>query len=571
MASLGVFLGSAAKPVRSLLLASVLVVGLAGGSSLAVTGSQHAVAATARVTMGGTLVIDNESGALWTGNFNPFSPATNWTSIGIIYEPLLYINPITGKVTPMLASGYQWGAGNKTLTFTIRSGVKWSDGKPFSAADVVFTFNLMKKFPAADLQAVWSVVKSVTQQGSNQVVFNFAQPAVPYFYNIADLVGIAAQHVWASVKDPTTYNDSNPVGTGPFMLAPSSPQTITYVRNPHYWQPGKPYLDKVLYPAFTSNPPANLLLAEGKADWGGQFIPSIDAYYMSKDRANNHYWFPPEDNVSLYINQTVAGLNNKLVRQAMAYAIDRGRVSRIGEYGYEPAANQTGVILPTFSKWYDSSAASQYNYTYNPAKAEALLKQAGATKNSSGIYVLNGKPLSFSVINNGGNTDWVSSLEIIAAELKQVGIDVSIDNLSQTDYNNRSYIGQYDLLYDTPPATTSPNPYYELQQDLCSCTSAPIGKAASSNFERWNDPATDALLKQFDATTDTATEHAIIDKLQAIMLANVPIIPVTEGVAWYQYSTKKFAGWPTPQNPYASPAPYNWPDWEIVLQNLHLK
>jgi peptide/nickel transport system substrate-binding protein len=394
---------------------------------------------------------------------------------------------------------------------------------------------------------------------------------VPYFYNIADLVGIVAQHVWAGVKDPATYSDSNPVGTGPFLLGQSSPQTITYVRNPHYWVPGKPYLDKVLYPAFTSNPAANVYLAEGKADWGGQFIPSIEAYYISKDKANNHYWFPPSDNVSLYINQTVAGLNNKLVRQAMAYAIDRDRVSRIGEYGYEPPANQTGVILPTFAGWFDKAAAARYGYTFNPQKAEALLKQAGAKKNSSGIYVLNGKRLSFSAINIGGNTDWVSALQIISAEMKQVGIEVNVQNLSQTDYNNRAYNGQFDLLYDTPPAQTSPSPYYELRQALCSCNTAAIGKVASSNFERWKDPATDALLKQFDATADTATQHAIVNKLQAIMLQNVPIIPVTEGVAWYQYSTKKFAGWPTQQNPYASPAPYNWPDWEVVLQNLHLK
>jgi peptide/nickel transport system substrate-binding protein len=571
VASLSGFFGGASRPIRSLVLASVLVVALASGPSLAHTsGVQPAAAAAAHVTMGGTLVIDNESGALWTGNFNPFSGAVNWTAIGIIYEPLMYVNPLTGKVTPMLATGYQWGAGNKTLTFTIRNGVQWSDGKPFSAADVAFTFNLLKKFPSADLQAVWTVLKSVEQQGSDKVVFTFAQPAVPYFYNIADLNGIVAQHVWATVKDPATYSDSNPVGTGPFMLGPSSPQTITYVRNPHYWVPGKPYLDKVLYPAFTSNPAANVYLAEGKADWGGQFIPSIDAYYVSRDRANNHYWFAPTDNVSLYINQTVAGLNNKLVRQAMAYAIDRNRVSKIGEYGYEPAANQSGIILPTFAAWQDKAQAAQYNYTYNPAKAAALLQQAGAKKNGSGIYVLNGKPLSFSVINVGGNTDWVSSLQVITAEFQAVGIGLTVQNLSQTDYSNRAYNGQYDLLYDTPPSF-GPSPYYELRETLCSCNTAPIGKVASSNFERWNDPATDALLKQFDSTADTATQHAIVNKLQTVMLQDVPVIPVTEGVAWYQYSTKKFAGWPTPQNPYASPAPYNWPDWEVVLQNLHLK
>jgi len=549
----------------------VLLLVLVGGPGRT-AGIPAASAAHAGVTMGGTLVIDNEAGALWTGNYNPFSPATNAESEGIIYEPLVYLNPLTNKVTPWLATGYQWSNGDKTLTFTIRSGVQWSDGQPFSAADVVFTFDLMKKFPAADLQAVWSVLKGVQQQGSNQVVFTFAQSAVPFFYFIADLNGIVAQHIWSKVANPITYDDSHPVGTGPFLLdvADSSPQTITYVRNPHYWQPGKPYLDKVLYPAFTSNPPANLLLAEGKADWGGQFIPNINAYYVARDKANNHYWFPAIGNVSLYLNQTVAGLSNKLVRQAIAYAIDRQRVSQLGEYGYEPAANQSGIVLPTDASWYDSAQAATYGYSYNPQKAISLLEQAGAKKNSAGVFVLNGKPLSFTVINNGGNTDWVSSLEIISTELKQVGIDVSVENLSQTDYNNRAYNGQFDMLYDWPPVF-GPNPYYELRETLCSCNSAPIGKPASTNWERWNDPQTDALFQQFAATTDSATQRSIIDKVQAIMLENVPVVPVTEAVAWFQYSTAKFAGWPTPQNPYASPAPYLYPDWEVVLTTVHLK
>jgi len=562
---------SISRPIRSLGLASVLLLVLVGGPGRT-AGIPAASAAHAGVTMGGTLVIDNEAGALWTGNYNPFSPATNAESEGIIYEPLVYLNPLTNKVTPWLATGYQWSNGDKTLTFTIRSGVQWSDGQPFSAADVVFTFDLMKKFPAADLQAVWSVLKGVQQQGSNQVVFTFAQSAVPFFYFIADLNGIVAQHIWSKVANPITYDDSHPVGTGPFLLdvADSSPQTITYVRNPHYWQPGKPYLDKVLYPAFTSNPPANLLLAEGKADWGGQFIPNINAYYVARDKANNHYWFPAIGNVSLYLNQTVAGLSNKLVRQAIAYAIDRQRVSQLGEYGYEPAANQSGIVLPTDASWYDSAQAATYGYSYNPQKAISLLEQAGAKKNSAGVFVLNGKPLSFTVINNGGNTDWVSSLEIISTELKQVGIDVSVENLSQTDYNNRAYNGQFDMLYDWPPVF-GPNPYYELRETLCSCNSAPIGKPASTNWERWNDPQTDALFQQFAATTDSATQRSIIDKVQAIMLENVPVVPVTEAVAWFQYSTAKFAGWPTPQNPYASPAPYLYPDWEVVLTTVHLK
>ncbi|HLJ66983.1 MAG TPA: ABC transporter substrate-binding protein [Chloroflexota bacterium] len=516
---------------------------------------------SARVTMGGTLTIDNESGALWTGNYSPFNGAVNSTSIGIVYEPLIYINVLSSKQTPWLATGYSWSNGNKTLTFTIRRGVTWTDGKPFTPADVAFTFNLMHRYSALDLNAVWTVLKSVQARG-NTVVFTFKQQAVPYFFYIADLDAIVAQHVWGKVKNPVTYIDKHPVGTGPFVVSPSSsPQTIIYVKNPHYWQRGKPYVDRVLYPAFTSNPPANTYLAQGLADWGGQFIPSIKAAYISKDPAHFHYWFPPVGNVDLFINTTVKPLNNKYVRQALAYAIDRNRVSLIGEYGYEPPASQTDIVRPNFNSWYDAAAANSYNYGFNPAKAKALLKKGGV-KGS----------LSLSVINIGGNTDWVAALGVIHDEFKQVGINLHIENLSSTDFNNRLFAGHFQLGYNASNnSLAAPNPYYDLRAVLCSCNTAPIGQTASSNFSRWQDARTDQLLNQFSSTTSSSVQHSIVNQLERIMLEDVPVIPVTEEVSWFQYSTRKFVGWPTPQNPYVNPAPYAFPDWEVLLLNVHLK
>ena len=537
------------------IVALVLILASAARVQASGTGASHSE------KMGGTLVIDNESGALWVGNYSPFNPSVDSTSIGIVYEPLIYINVLNNKQTPWLATSYAWSNGNKTLTFTIRKGVQWTDGKPFTPADVAFTFNLMRRYPALDLNAVWQVLKSVTVRG-NTVVFSFKQQAVPYFFYIADADAIVAQHIWSKVKNPVTYIDKHPVGTGPFTVSPSSsPQTITYLRNPHYWQVGKPYISKVLYPAFTSNNAANLVLEEGQADWGGQFVPNIKSAYVNKDPANYHYWFPPVGNVDLFINTTVKPLNNKYVRQALAYAIDRNRVSLIGEYGYEPPANQTDVIRPNFNSWYDSAAAAKYNYTYNPAKAKALLKKGGV-KGS----------LTLSVVNVGGNTDWVAALGVIHDEFKAIGVTLHIENLSATDFNNRLFNGNFQLGYNAANnGLAAPSPYYDLRAVLCSCNTAPIGKAASSNFSRWRDPTTDRLLSSFSSTTSSSAQHRIVDQLENIMLEDVPVIPVTEEVSWFQYNTKKFTGWPTQQNPYVNPAPYAFPDWEVLLLTVHLK
>src|SRR5215467_7687003 len=523
-------------------------------------------------TVGGVLTIDNESGALWQCDFDPYNAGVNAEAFGIIYEPLVYDNLLNDKKTPWLASGYQWSSDSKTLTFTIRSGVTWSDGQPFSADDVVFTFNLLKQHPDADLQSDWSVLSSVTKQGTNQIVMTFQQSAVPNFYQIAGQTAIVPQHIWSSITDPASHVTPQPVGTGPFTMSACTGQNITYKRNPNYWQKGLPYVDTVNYPAFLDNDPANAFLAAGNAQWGGQFIPNIDTYYVAKDPKNNHYWFPPIDNINIWFNMTRSPLDNKAVRQAIAYGIDRGSVSQKGEFGYEPPGNQTGVLSPTFDSWIDKGQADKYSYKMNVSKAQSLLQSAGFTKGSDGIFQdSSGKKLSFSIIDIAGYTDWVASVQVIQDNLKQVGIEIKPDNLEATSYFDKLFTGNFDLAYGSVNTSPGPSPYYELRNSLHSATTADVGQTAAGDYGRYKNPTLDGLLDQFGQTTDQSKQHDLMKQVEKIVLEDVPIIPVTEGVAWYQYSTRDFAGWPTKDDPFAAPAPWNLPDWEVTLLHVYKK
>ena len=523
-----------------------------------------------QISVGGNLTIDNESGALWQCDFNPYNGSVNGQSFGILYEPLVYDNLLNDKKTPMLASDYKWSSDSKTLTFTIRSGVKWSDGQDFSAADVLYTFNLLKQHPELDLQSDWTVLSDVKQQGNDQIVMTFTQPAVPNFYQIAGQTAIVPQHIWSTYSDPTTQKVSNPVGTGPFTMTQCTGQNIQFTRNANYWQKGLPHLQTVNYPAFLDNDPANAFLAAGQAQWGGQYIPNIDTYYVAKDPQHNHYWFPPIDNINIWFNLTKAPLDNKLVRQAIAYSINRDDVSKKGESGYEPAGNQTGVLSPTFDSWIDKSQAAKYNYKFDPAKAQSLLQQAGYSKGGDGIYAdSSGHKLSFSIIDIAGYTDWVASVQVIQDNLKQVGIELKADNLDSQAYFAKLFNGDFQLAYGSLNTSPGPNPYYELRNTLHSGTTADIGQPAAGDYGRYKNPAIDSLLDSFGSTTDSAKQHDIIKQVEAAMLEDVPVIPVTEGVAWYQYSTKDFAGWPTKDDQYAAPAPWNLPDWEVVLTHLY--
>lgn len=508
-----------------------------------------------------TLSIANTSGATWTCGFNPFNPSVNYVSFGFAYEPLVYMNPLKDAAqTPMLATQAVWSSDYKTLTFTIRKGVKWSDGKPFSAADVVFTFNLLKKNPGLDLNAIWSSgLESVSASGSDQVVFQFKTPSQPYLYYIADQTPIVPEHIWSTsaVGNPVNYADAKPVGTGPYEVGNCTPQNVQFTANTNYWQPGKPAIKTVNYPAYTDNSPANQDLASGKAQWGGQFIPSIDKYYVARDPANNHYWFPPTANVSLAFNLKHPVTGNLAVRQALAYAVDRNTVSKVGEAGYEPAANQSGIVLPTFKAWFDANLAKQYDYAQNQAKAKQLLASAGYSASH---------PLKLTVLTVSGLTDWDASLQEIKQELAQVNVQLTVQDLAGNTYNTRIYKGDFDLAYISE--TGGPSPYYELRQELLSANTAPLGQNATTNYMRFSDQAVDRLLGQYSSAS-TAEQHTIVSQLQKVMLTQVPLIPMTEGVSWFQYSTKHFTGWPTQSDPYALPAPYALPDEEQVL--LHLQ
>ncbi|RZU11038.1 peptide/nickel transport system substrate-binding protein [Kribbella rubisoli] len=537
-----------------------------GASSANPSSSTSSGGSTGQYKKGGSVTIANVGGQTWPCQFNPFNPSVNGVAGGFVYEPLTFVNVLkAGATTPMLATDFAWSPKKDSIVFTIRDGVKWSDGQPFSADDVVYTFNLMKAQPALDIYALWTGagLTSVTAAG-NKVTLKFKGAAEPYFFNFANQVNIVPKHIWSTgdaASKPATWADPKPVGTGPYTVESCSPNNISYSANQSYWQPGKPYIQKVQYPAYLDNNPANLDLASGKAQWGGQYIPNIDKFYKSKSPENN-YWFPPTANVALVPNNDPSrpATSKLAVRQALAYALDREQISKIGESGYQPAANQTGVVTPTFDKYFDKDALAAAGYDKpNLDKAKQLLQTAGYSESN---------PLKLNVITVTGYTDWDASLAVVKQQLAKVGVELSIQDLQQQSYNQKLYTGDYDLAYSS--LSGGPTPYYELRQLLYSKNTAPIGKQANSNYSRYSNPEVDKLFDQY-ASADPDTQVKLIKQISGYMIKDVPLIPTTESVDWYQYNTKDIEGWPTQDNPYAQPAPYNIPDAGQVLANLYSK
>jgi peptide/nickel transport system substrate-binding protein len=551
-------------------------------AALAAAGGQATLTSSAAANagkVGGKLVIGNETGSTWTCQFNPFNSAVSLASLGFEYEPLEAVDILrtnangTNPVTPWLATGSTWNTTYTALTFTIRSGVKWSDGTPFSANDVVYTFDAMKASPALDLDAVWSAdggpLTSVALQGTDQVVFTFDAPSESYFYYVADQTPIIPQHIWGSLdqSELVSYADTKPIGTGPYLVKSCSEDNIEYLRNSHYWQSKRghpvPQIQEINYPAFLSNTPCNLSLIEGDAQWGGQPIPNIKSSFIAKAPAFRHYWFPPVENVSLFPNLTNPLLSKLAVRQAITMAINRPAVSKRGESGYELPANQTGIVLPTFKKWYESSLNT---VSYDPSKADQILQAAGFKKGSDGIYQdAQGQQLSFTIVTVSGFSDWDSSLQVITQDLKAVGIQVTVEDENSGPYVSNLESGSYQLAYaggGGPYPLDGPSPYYELRGILFS------GNIGSTDYSRFSSPSTDALFNAYPAASP-AQQLTIMHEIEKVMVDDIPVIPVTEGVNWFEYDAQHIGGWPTPSNPYAQPAVYQFPDDGVVLTHLY--
>ncbi|HJY71031.1 MAG TPA: ABC transporter substrate-binding protein, partial [Streptosporangiaceae bacterium] len=176
--------------------------------------------------------MDN-TGQVFAQTFNPYVS----TSLGVednmqsmTYEPLLEFNIMqpTQAPIPWLATSYAWSNGGKTLTFTIRQGVKFSDGTPLTASNVAFTFNLLMKNTslASQAPAPTPLPVSATAPNATTAVLTFSQPEYANLFLIGSTY-ILPQHIWQGVSNPATYADANPVGTGPYELGSFSSQKVT--------------------------------------------------------------------------------------------------------------------------------------------------------------------------------------------------------------------------------------------------------------------------------------------------------------------------------------------------------
>jgi peptide/nickel transport system substrate-binding protein len=556
------------------LLASLGAGGCKRGGSSGTAGASGATggatAAASKAAENGVLTVCGQYEPSWVRNFNPLiaEQSSRWPTRAGVYEPLLIFNAIKGEYTPWLATEYAWSEGNKKLSFTTRKGVLWSDGAPFSAKDVVFTFQLLKKFKAADLYAVWDVLDDVKAPDDEHVEFVFKRPFVPAMFFIGHLQPIIPEHKWNDIPDPIKYTNEEPVGTGPFTeIKVFQNQVYEIGRNPHYWQPGKPYVKALRLPAYGNNDAANLALINGEIDWAAAFIPDIQKVYAGKDPEHYHYWYPLlSDTVLLYANVTRKPFDDVRVRKAISMAINREQMVRIASYNYTRPADAT-ALSDAYTKWRDPQAIEAGTWVkYNPDEANRLLDEAGLKRGADGMRTFNGAPIHYDINVVTGWSDWVRAVQLMVQDLRKVGIDTSLKGYDYSAFFERVQKGDFDLSIGWSPTGATP---YNMYRGLMSKTRyKPIGELALENWQRYTNPQADDLLAAFESTSDPDEQKRIDDKLQRLFVENAPVIPLFPNVTWGTYNTRRFTGFPDKDNAYARLPPYPAPDYLLVLTEI---
>lgn len=365
-------------------------------------------------------------------NFNPYLATNLRTTTDFIYEPLVIFNEMHGNTPVMrLAENFSMSDDLMSVTFDIRKGVKWSDGKGFSANDVIFSFNLVKEKPELDQRGINKWVTSVEKINDYKVRFRLSEANSNVPYEIAQ-VPIVAQHIWKDVKEPTTFTNQNPVGTGPFTeIDTFTPQLYIQCRNPNYWDAASLKVDCLRVPQIANNDQLLGQIINSELDWTSSFVPDIDRTYAAAN-PNHHYWYPAAGTQAFMINFKNAdpakkeALTNVDFRRAFSMALDRQTIIDIAFYGGGTVNDFASGLGYAFEAWSDKAVHDKYKgfNTYNVEGAKALLAKAGFKDiNGNGfVETPSGKTFELLIQSPNGWTDFNNTVQLAVEQLQEVGI-----------------------------------------------------------------------------------------------------------------------------------------------------
>ncbi|SDG47822.1 peptide/nickel transport system substrate-binding protein [Lentzea fradiae] len=535
-------------------------------TALAFTGACSATNPGSAGNSAGVLNVGMPNGPQ-TENNNPFLNSSASSSLGyrrLLFEPLAMVNEVkvTDEPKPWLATKFTWSENFHKLSLTIRDGVTWSDGKPLTAEDVAYTFELLKNNPGLNIEGV--PYQDISFSG-NEVTVGFPKSQYVNQKKILEQF-VVPKHQWSTFSNPSTETLKNPVGSGPYTLKSFTPQAVTLSVRDQYWQE-LPKVKELRYTSYSDNNAQTNALATGAAEWSFTFIPNYQAAYTSKDPQNHKLWFPPVLGVhGLWFNTKTKPWDDPALRRAANMVVNRDDIFMQGEAGYfyPKVDNITGIPTPAG----DAFIAPEFKdkkVTVDVEGAKKALTEAGYSFDGDKLKGKDGQPVTIELTVPTGWSDYVTDLEIIKDNFAKIGIAATVNLQNADSWTKALDTGDFGAAMHW---TNNGLTLYDIYQSIMDgALYKPIGEAGvNGNYGRYENPAATKALDEFANAADESVRTAALQELQRIFVQDMPVIITSAANGGGQYSTKNWVGWPSEQDQYAPVQPTLENALDIVLK-----
>jgi peptide/nickel transport system substrate-binding protein len=478
--------------LKALTAAGALVVlaacGSSGGSGGTTSGGSTSGGSTSAGTPvhGGKLTFAAVQDAQSMNKSTVFDNNSIWIFEQIFQQ--LYTVSTDGKsVVPQLATGYKVSSDKKTYTFTLRPGVKFSNGQPMTSKDVKFSIDQTTK-ASQGWGFINTAIKSTSAPSPDTFVVHLKYPWAPLLADLSIFANGIIPDNYAGKSETAFYNA--PIGTGPFKWDVwHKGQSLTLVKNPLYWEKGKPYLDSITWTDVPSDNTRQQQLQGGQAQIDQFPAWSTVTNLQSTQGVNMHLFNSTQTNY-LAFNETRKPFQDVHVRRAISLALNRDALVKAVLFGHGKPANS---LFPPQVPYYDPNTPG---YQFNLAEAKKEMAQSSVPHG-----------FSTSIVIPSGNSDYLTISTIVQSELKPLGINVKINQLDPNTENTQTQNLNYDMTLTLWTMDIS-------DPDELATFAVDPKSGAKSFFTMYNNPAVVNAAHEAERTLDTEKRQQLYNTLQ---------------------------------------------------------